>query len=509
MNKVIPLLAILLWFCTACGEKNSTLVISDQPVSAKIMGNGVEWSAYPHGDSPEAEWGYLMTDEKLQKVCSRLDYMKPRIVRLMDVAGWRYFKGVDTKGNPIVDFECAEVKMVCKLLDYCQKNGITVLIGDYGVPGFWGYKGKVDRVDDPRYVDMTIRYLSYLIKERGYDCIKYYIITNEPNGTWACTNGDWEQWKRGVSMFAEGFKAAGLPLEMSAPDVVEMSDNPASEYMGRQWVEQTMIQLDSIVGNYNIHCYADAYFVRDGRFQKHHKEVADILKTTGKPVIFGEIGVLYKTGELGEEYKKLLPQKPFASEDSQLHVYDYVYGIDAADALIQSMKAGFQGASAWMLDDAMHTIGDLGDKNQLKVWGFWNSLGTELLNDEKEEEIRPWFFTWSLMCRYFLPGMEIFNPENEELFPNLRVVAGRKGEEATIALLNAGDSTYTFCLKMNVGSSKQDFAVYSYTQTGYKTDENSFPVAESVARAKDLLSGEEEIKILPRSFKLYTNIKID
>ena len=64
-------------------------------------------------DSPEAEWGYLMTDEKLQKVCSRLDYMKPRIVRLMDVAGWRYFKGVDTKGNPIVDFECAEVKMVC------------------------------------------------------------------------------------------------------------------------------------------------------------------------------------------------------------------------------------------------------------------------------------------------------------------------------------------------------------------------------------------------------------
>lgn len=30
MNKVIPLLAILLWFCTACGEKKSTLVISDR-----------------------------------------------------------------------------------------------------------------------------------------------------------------------------------------------------------------------------------------------------------------------------------------------------------------------------------------------------------------------------------------------------------------------------------------------------------------------------------------------
>ena len=37
MNKVIPLLAILLWFCTACGEKKSTLVISDQPVSANFI----------------------------------------------------------------------------------------------------------------------------------------------------------------------------------------------------------------------------------------------------------------------------------------------------------------------------------------------------------------------------------------------------------------------------------------------------------------------------------------
>lgn len=509
MKKVILIIVVLLSVCGGCKEEKDMLVIGHLPVSVAFMGNGVEWSAYPHGDSPEAEWGYLMTDKKLEKVYQRLDYMKPRIVRVMDVAGWRYFKGVDEKANPRLDFECAEVKMVCKLLDYCQKNGITVLMGDYGVPGFWGYDGKIDRVDDVRYIDMTIKYLSYLIKDKGYDCIQYYIITNEPNGAWACTKGDWEQWKRGVRLFADGFKAAGLKLEMSAPDVVEMCDNPDSEYTGRQWVEQTIVQLDSIVGNYNIHCYADAYFVRDGSFMKHHKEIADIIRPTGKPVIFGEIGVLYKTGELGEEYKKLLPQKPFASEDSQLRVYDYMYGIDTADALIQSMKAGFQGASAWMLDDAMHTIGDLGDKNQLKVWGFWNSLGTELLNDPKEENIRPWFFTWSLMCRYFIPGMEIFNPENDALYPNLRVVAGRKGNQATIALLNASDSTYAFRLKMDVGGGNQEFAIYNYTRSGYKTDENSFPVAESVTTAKRIHSGHEEITILPRSFKLYTNIKID
>lgn len=508
MKKIFTSFILLAILCSACDKKYRTVEISVQPVSVNFMGNGVEWSAYPHGDSPDAEWGYLMTDDRLEMVYKRLDYMKPRIVRLMDVAGWRYFKGVDAKGNPIIDFECDEVKMACKLLEYCQKNSITVLIGDYGVPGFWGYPGKIDRVDDPRFVDMTIKYLSYFVKEKGYNCIKYYIITNEPNGTWACTNGDWDQWRKGVEMFVDGFEKAGLNIEISAPDVVEMSDNPASKYTGRQWVEQSVIQMDSIIGNYNVHCYADAYFVRDGAFQIHYEEVAEILKPTGKPFIFGEIGVLYKTGDLGKEYEKLLSQKPFASEDSQLHVYNYVYGIDVVDALIQSMKAGFHGASAWMLDDAMHTIGDLGDKNQLKVWGFWNSLGTDLLNDPKEEEIRPWFFTWSLMCRYFTPGMDVFNPVDGKQLRGLRIVAGKGKEGSTIALLNATDTTYTFNLKMDVNGDNS-FDIYNYTESGYKVDENSFPVAESQTNAEKIKSGEEVVTVLPRSFKLYTNIKID
>lgn len=48
--------------------------------------------AYPR-DSEEAEWGYLMTDEKLRRVFERLDYMKPRIVRIMDVARMALLQG--------------------------------------------------------------------------------------------------------------------------------------------------------------------------------------------------------------------------------------------------------------------------------------------------------------------------------------------------------------------------------------------------------------------------------
>ena len=166
LSRAVCLAAVL--FCAA-GCTHERIVISEVPVSEGFVGNGVEWSAYPHADSEEAEWGYLMTDEKLRRVFERLDYMKPRIVRIMDVAAWRYYKGVDAQGEPLLDFACDEVRMVCRLLEYCQSRGITVLIGDYGVPGFWGYAGGIDRVDDPRYIDMTTRYLTYLKRERGFD----------------------------------------------------------------------------------------------------------------------------------------------------------------------------------------------------------------------------------------------------------------------------------------------------------------------------------------------------
>lgn len=485
------------------------LVLSDEPVSENFVGNGVEWSAYPHADSDDAEWGYLMTDAKLQRVFDRLDYMRPKIVRIMDVAGWRYFKGVDASGAPVLDFTCDEVKMVCRLLEYCQDRGIVVLFGDYGVPGFWGYPGNIDRVDDPRYIEMTTRYLSYLKKDMGFDCIRYYIITNEPNGAWACTGGDWNQWKSGVMKMHRSFVEAGLDIAVSAPDVVEMAENLASEYpTGREWVEQTVIQLDSIVGNYNIHCYADWAFIRDCSFLERFSEVADIVRPTGKPMIFGEIGGWYQTGELGELYKRRVEEKPFASEDSQLFTYDYVYGIDAADALVQAMKAGWQGASAWMLDDAMHTINDAGAPDQLKVWGFWNSLGTELTGDPAEEDIRPWFYTWSLMCRYFLPGMDIFNPEDDHPENGLRVVMGRNSDGVTLVLLNASGMDRRLSVKFDC-TGPAEMSVYDYTPDGFLTDENSFPLPTGTVDADRLSEGRILVTVPARSFKMFTNIVVD
>ena len=88
-------------------------------------------------------------------------------------------------------------------------------------------------------------------------------------------------------------------------------------------------------------------------------------------------------------------------------VYDYFYGLDMPLLCMEVMNGGYSGIAAWMLDDAMHSSGDSGKTEDIKLWGMWNILGEEVFDDPSQEEIRPWYYTWSLMCRYFPTGSNI------------------------------------------------------------------------------------------------------
>lgn len=507
-------------FCLAFGmafgsarnvqAKNETAVSADfgNLVNKNIIANGVQWSAYPHADTKNAEWGLLMTPEKWARVYKRLNYIKPGIIRVMDQAGWRYFKGIDADGKTILDFNSDEVKALFNVLDYCQKNKIEVIFGEWGAPGFWGEPGNIDRADDVRWISMITRYLDFLINKKGYSCIKYYNLVNEPNGNWASTNGDWKQWKKGVEMLNDSITAIGLKgrLTIAGPDAVVVYDNPASEYKGLEWVYESVNQLDHIVGAYDVHAYPDGENVRSGGFGKYYGDIYKRVKPTGKKLLLGELGLKY-SGSLGLRNRELAMADPNASkDDSNMFVYEFFYGLDVADALIQAMNNGLEGAIAWDLDDAMHTQDDKGDKTKLKRWGMWNSLGTELCNKPEDENLRPWFYTWSLMCRYFPTGMNIagtvVNSDGNE--NPVRVVAGCLKNAVSVAMINNSDKETIVNLDIRGVSLKGKFSKYVYTEGNRATDENGFPVATEKISFKKSAS---KISVPAKSFILLTNLK--
>lgn len=122
----------------------------------------------------------------------------------------------------------------------------------------------------------------------------------------------------------------------------------------------------------------------------------------------GEIGFKFVAPEdslFQQENLRRAEAKPHASmDDSQMFVYDSMYGTDMADALFQTINAGYSGSVVWMLDDAMHSK-EAPDK--LKIWGFWNIFGEEQFGSE-EEEVRPWFYAWSLLTRYMPAGSRAY-----------------------------------------------------------------------------------------------------
>ena len=479
---------------------------SNEVISESIIGAGVQWSAYPHADSENAEWGHLMTPEKWSEVFKRLDYMKPNIIRVMDQASWRYFVGVEDDGTPIIDFNTQEVKSLYKILDYCQKNDIIVVFGEWGAPGMWGVAGEIHKADDPRWIHMITEYLKHLIIDKKYTCLKYYNLVNEPDGYWASTDGDWDQWKRGVEMLTTSLKENDLwdKIQVAGPDTVQGYENPKSKYLnGEKWLSESVEQLNEILTCYDVHSYPSGKIVRSGEFSNLYRPMVEEADQFGFPFILGELGLKYK-GELGDKNKALGNADPFAgADDSNMFVYDFFYGIDVTDALIQSLNVGIDGIIVWDLDDAMHTVGDKGEKSQLKRWGMWNILGTEICNNPDDEKIRPWFYPWSLMTRYFPKGTKIIKTDDTNV-EGLRIVTGLKGDNISIAFVNNSATNHNIKYAINGQEKKLKFKKYQYTDTVRPTDVNDFPVPVD----KDInfsITIPKEIEVPANSFMLLTS----
>ena len=506
MKSLLYVFVLLLIGCKANHKQDVIGIYPNDIISKNFIGNGVQWSAYHHADTENAEWGKLMTDEKWQMNFDRLDYMKPKLFRILDQANWRYLVGFDENNEPILDFNTPEVKALERILDYAEENNISVLFGEWGTPYKMhdleeGHGDKFTGANDPKWINIIIKYLDYLINEKGYTCLKYYNLVNEPDGSWASTKSDYFEWSEGIKLLKSALDIAGLSdkIVISGPDALPEYSNSGQLNNGNKWVKQSVKELDDCLGLYDVHSYSQYDFVRSGKFEEFYTKVAEPVKAVNKQIIFGEIGMTRR----GEENQRRIIEDGFSSEDSQMDVYDYSYGVDMADVAIQIQNAGYAGSAAWDLDDAMHTKHDLGQKNKLKRWGMWNSLGTEICNNPDDENIRPWFYSWSLLCRYFPAGYNIIATDTTGV-EGLRLTAGANEGDLTIAIVN--NCMVTNELNLAIPKIiKKEFKKYEYVEQGRLMDENGFPVPVETGISRKKLT---KLNIPANSFVLLTTIDL-
>lgn len=509
MKKVAVIFFVMLHMLAYAQERQVLRLHEDKILCNNFLGIGVQWSAYPHADAEDAEWGLLMTDEKWNTLYHRLDHMQPRFMRVVDQANWRYFKGTGNDGKPILDFNCQEVKSLCKIFDYCQKNNITVMIGDYGVPGLDHDKEnkniRLRGTDDPRFIKMIGDWVDFLLNTKRYTCIRYYDFINEPNGDWSNTRGNFAEWALGIKLLHQEFVRRGLDKKIiiAGPgSVPNYTYSPVKfKYDGSKWIEYTSEVLNTEIGAYNTHAYFRHPIVREGKVAEyvHLKNDAMIADKDKKPFFLGEIGI--KASDTAHERKRL--EDGHASTDCNMHVYDYFYGIDIASAAIQSLLAGVDGMAVWDLDDAMHTQGDSGDKNKLKRWGFWNILGTELYNDPKDENIRPWYYAWSWLCK-FMPVNTVLYEADQPGNAGAQVLFAKSGEHYTIYMVNTSEKEEKFYLQSSLNTPLElNQLIYNEQYA-----DRELPYKAGKIRKADLKNGLP-VDLPPKTFMVLTTMQFN
>jgi hypothetical protein len=183
--------------------------------------------------------------------------------------------------------------------------------------------------------------------------------------------------------------------------------------------------------------------------------------------------------------------------DQQTNIATFQYGVWMTDFAVQSMNAGQAGLTAWDMDDAMHTNGKLGPGTEIKdyiwkEWGFWDSLGEEKGAPERTN-MRPWFYTWSLLSKYVPRGSQIMKT-GESFVPGLRSSASK-------ITLN-GKTEYTFVI-VNESTEKRevnlvlakvkgvDLNQYNYFENDMPVDAKGFAVAKRVIKSANLHKGIE------------------
>lgn len=471
-------------------EKNMMTITSDV-VMDSFVGNGPQWGGY---DILKALTGKsTLSEEDWNTLFSRVSFMRPGYMRIMVSNGWNYVV------NGVYDPSKSD-DVLCRILDYCQKNGVTVQLGE------WGHVGGSSI--DAGWVENATDFLKYLVSEKGFSCIKYYTIVNEPNGNWSTVDGNYSLWENLVKAFYAKMTAKGLSnVKIMGPDVAVWSTNETG------WVVNAKRNMPDEVQAYDVHAYPTDVFVHSTDFLNLAKAYKAAVPAD-RVMMLTEFGFKYGSSSAnGIENARRIAADGNAADDSQMMTYDSFYAVDVADATIQAMLAGCGGVVYWDLDDAMYNSDGMSSK-KLKKWGFWNIVGSEAFGKPEDEKIRPWFYTASLLCRYFPTGTRIMNVQlPKPVISGLRAVAGFKDGKITLAIANSSADTCSFSLKMKDGSAFAGMKEYRFNaKSGAafegKADSDGLALPETEGGSIDFSSGKSlKIKMEARSFILYTNME--
>ncbi len=484
----------------SAAEKVEVMLDPRHVLEKNFMGFGVQWEY--EGSAPQINIDNPKWLARWAEMERRIDYMRPAILRVIhDARNYTDLKD----GKCVLNFDKRNMTTIYKILDYAQSRQIPVVFGEWWLEA--NTRKALEGYESPRWQEeVFIPLLNHLTEDRKYTVIRYLNLINEPPGCIGLNEPptakymDFPTWKRIILNLDATLKKKGLRDQYQ----IVGTDGPGDF---QDWIRLTAgdPELNQAIDAYEYHVYAHPQTsmwvagLDDGRLEQeelgHRRRIVNALDPNGrnKPFFMGEAGVDGRKDQA----------------DNQPERYHFEYGLRMADYAIQSIRAGQAGLIAWDMDDAMHQWGSYGSLG-LKGWGFWNSLAGSDGYPESDFDIRPWYWSWSLMSRYFPQGSQTFDASIliDPSVRTLRVAAAKlpNDEGYSIALVNRADKPFEVVLK-----SRQKFSIgkmneFRYVDGALKLNAGRELLPVAVHQNVDLGSGFT-MTIPAKSFTVLTSME--
>lgn len=454
---VFAAVSLLFVLSTFAHSKDIVVIRDNQIITNNFYGFGAEWDSNNYAASD-------ITDKDFQLITERIQKMRLPIVRIMMVGKYCYL------GNGKFDWNSDSMKFIYKQLDFCQKQGMRVILCSWGA-GRWMKMPDISGVDDPKYANVVGTFMDYLINTKGYSCIKYFSNVNEPDLE---LQNDWKLWNKSVANIESNFKRRGLikKLILLGPET--------SQVKAENWLKNSSAQLPLLLGAYSMHFYASQSIVKAGDLES----------------------IILKNKQYVSSSNSVAASKPFFVTEAGMnddarhpygnpHIAEFEYGIFMADYAVQAARSGCSGVLAWMLDDT--SLKDF-------YWGMW-------ANKVNGFQTRKWYYSWSLLSRYFPTGSTIYRVDQPQ---NLRILvakfrnSSKNTEDWSLCFVNRADNHRTVNISLPQTQNAY-FNQYEYTDNpSTNTLDFSYKL---VTRFKANLARDLVVDCQPNSVVIVTSLQ--
>ncbi|WP_298653367.1 hypothetical protein [uncultured Proteiniphilum sp.] len=471
---------IWLFFIVSCktneNREYSNVFVGKQ-TGTKLEAIGVELDPHFFSQNVTREDGSKASD--WQYVVDRVKKMEIQKFRVMALPPW--YEPVNDNDDPHTTdrskftFDSPEMQSLYKVLDLAQEQNMEVCIVVWGCPTgvslldpdyahvktcFMADPDKggwiTGPVDYDEWAENYSALIKHLIEERGYTCINEITPVNEPDGGPLLTSTEYIEMAR---ILDARFKKEGLRDRIR----FNLSDNTDTRTF---YLIDCAENLQDVADIFNSHTYIFGYDTPNHEIYDWEKNNVHIAASAGKKHLVGEFGSNQCVG---------------ATRQRDIDLY--ARGVLMTRLVLNFLNAGASGVSYWSLIDQYY--GKEADYQQMQQLGLWKYIKEAYKTDSTytrintDYEVRPQYYSYSLLTRFLKPGAEIYPID---LYEDFAIGTAFKDKEGKWTYVFANGTDTSKFIAINNESIKGNFEIYRY-------EENSLPEND------DLITASETIKM--------------